>query len=104
MTSTPFTAHPDRSDLRPRTRSGSTSPRYDGVDWRQCSEIARAHGRTFFLASRFLPPDRRRAIHATYAFCRIADDIADHSSDPGAAAGALDAWEWQLEAPTHPVA
>jgi phytoene synthase len=62
------------------------------------------HARTFFLASHWLPPGRRRAIHATYAFCRIADDIADHCSDPAAAANALDAWERQLEAPTHPVA
>ena len=104
MTSTPLTAHPDRPDLRPRTRSGSTSPRHDEVDWRQCSEIARAHGRTFFLASRFLPPDRRRAIHATYAFCRIADDIADRSADLVTAARALDAWERQLDEPTDPIA
>jgi phytoene synthase len=79
-------------------------PPPDAVDWRQCSEIARAHGRTFFLASRFLPPDRRRAIHATYAFCRIADDIADRSTDRVAAAHALDAWERQLDAPTDPIA
>src|ERR671912_1518352 len=104
MTSTPLTAHPDRPDLRPRTRSDSTSPRHDGVDWRQCSEIARAHGRTFFLASRFLPPDRRRAIHAIYAYCRIADDIADRSTDIVTAARTLDAWERQLDEPTDPIA
>ena len=76
----------------------------DAIDWRLCTAITRFHARTFFLASHWLPPGRRRAIHATYAFCRIADDIADHSSDPVAAASALDAWERQLEAPTHPVA
>jgi 15-cis-phytoene synthase len=76
----------------------------DAIDWRLCTAIARFHARTFYLASQWLPPGRRRAIHATYAFCRIADDIADHSSDPAAAAGALDAWERQLKAPTHPVA
>jgi phytoene synthase len=74
------------------------------VDWRQCSEIARAHGRTFFLASRFLPPDRRRAIHAIYAYCRIADDIADRSTDIVTAARTLDAWERQLDEPTDPIA
>src|ERR671912_283947 len=104
MTSTPLTAHPDRPDLRPRTRSDSTSPRHDGVDWRQCSEIARAHGRTFFLASRFLPSDRRRAIHAIYAYCRVADDIADRSTDVVTAARRLDAWERQLDEPTDPIA
>jgi 15-cis-phytoene synthase len=76
----------------------------DAIDWRLCAAIARSHGRSFFLASHCLPPDRRRAIHATYAYCRIADDIADLSSDVSAAALALDLWGEQLDAPTHPVA
>ena len=76
----------------------------DAIEWRLCAAIARSHGRTFFLASHCLPPDRRRAIHATYAYCRIADDIADLSADAASAALALDAWERQLAAPTHPVA
>jgi phytoene synthase len=78
-------------------------PHEDAGDWRRCAAIARAHGRTFFLASRFLPPDRRRAIHAVYAYCRIADDIVDRSTDPVAAAHALDAWEQQLDEPTDPI-
>src|SRR5918993_1488136 len=104
MTSTPCTTHRNLSDLRPRPRPHSMVSPHDAVDWRQCSEIARAHGRTFFLASRFLPPDRRKAIHATYAFCRIADDIADRSVDVVAAAHALDAWERQIDEPTDPIA
>jgi 15-cis-phytoene synthase len=76
----------------------------DAIEWRLCAAIARSHGRSFFLASYCLPPDRRRAIHAIYAYCRIADDITDHSADATSAALALDAWEWQLSAPTHPVA
>ena len=76
----------------------------DAIEWRLCAAIARSHGRSFFLASHCLPPDRRRAIHATYAYCRIADDIADHSADATSAALALDVWGRQLAAPTHPVA
>jgi 15-cis-phytoene synthase len=76
----------------------------DAIEWRLCAAVARSHGRSFFLASHCLPPDRRRAIHATYAYCRIADDIADLSADTASAALALDAWERQLSAPTHPVA
>jgi phytoene synthase len=72
--------------------------------WERCAAIARGHGQTFFLASRFLPPDRRRAIHATYAYCRIADDIADRATAAGAAERALDDWERQLDAPTDDVA
>jgi phytoene synthase len=89
----------------PDTESGAViAAAGDGIAWSLCTAIARAHGWTFFLASYGLPPVRRRAIHATYAYCRIADDIADGSANSIAAATALAAWERQLETPTHPVA
>ena len=104
MTSTPYSTHRNLSNLRPQARPHSIMLPHGALAWQQCSEIARAHGRTFFLASRFLPPDRRRAIHATYAYCRIADDIADRSVNVVAAAHALDTWERQLDEPTDPIA
>jgi len=75
-------------------------------DWELCRRVVREHGTTFYFASQFLPPERRRAIHAAYAFCRTADDIVDRAPTTGlaAAARALDAWEAELDAPTHPVA
>jgi phytoene synthase len=68
--------------------------------------VVRRHGRTFFFASRFLPSDRRRAIYAAYAYCRVADDIVDRVPATGldAAARALGVWEGELDAPVHPVA
>jgi phytoene synthase len=47
---------------------------------RECARVARTAARTFYVAFRLLPPRRRHAIHAVYAFSRAADDIAD---DPG---------------------
>jgi 15-cis-phytoene synthase len=46
-------------------------------DAAHCRQIVRTHARTFWLASRFLPPQKRRAAFALYAFCRVADDIVD---------------------------
>ena len=46
-------------------------------DEAHCRRIVRTHARTFWLASRFLPPDKRRAAFALYAFCRVADDLVD---------------------------
>jgi phytoene synthase len=37
----------------------------------------RAAGTSFYQGMRVLPPDRRHAMYAIYAFCRIVDDIAD---------------------------
>ena len=49
-------------------------------DYRTSRELAREHGRTYFLATRFLPPERRPAVHALYGFARTADDIVDDPS------------------------
>jgi len=64
------------------------------------------HGRTFYFASRCLPPARRRAVLATYAFCRVADDIVDAGQVTGSdrVAAALLDWEGQIDHPSHPVA
>lgn len=42
-----------------------------------CRTITRQIARTFYYGSLFLPEEKRRAAWAIYAFCRIADDIAD---------------------------
>ncbi len=41
--------------------------------------IVRAAGTSFYHGMRVLPPDRRHAMYAIYAFCRIVDDIADEA-------------------------
>jgi phytoene synthase len=74
--------------------------------FRVCEEIAREHGRTFYLASRFLRRSQRHGVLAAYAFCRIADDIVDAAPLHGERETLvkLDAWEAQIEHPVHPVA
>ncbi len=56
-----------------------------------CEAITRQHSRTFFLASGLLPAEKRQAVRALYAFCRVSDDIVDRSltADP---LPALNAW------------
>jgi len=45
--------------------------------YQQCESITAVHSRSFHLASRLLPPAKRRAARALYAFCRVSDDIVD---------------------------
>jgi 15-cis-phytoene synthase len=73
-----------------------------------CQQKAAASGSSFYYSFLFLPPERRRAITALYAFCREVDDAVDESTDPNLAAAKL-AW-WRLEVghlfagtPQHPV-
>jgi phytoene synthase len=69
---------------------------------------AQKSGSSFYYAFMFLPPARRAAMTAFYAFCREVDDVADDVQDPGVAATKLDWWRREVDAafagkPTHPV-
>ncbi len=55
-----------------------------------CDEVTAEHSRSFYFASRLLPADKRQAIRALYAFCRVCDNIVD--SPDRDAEGALAAW------------
>lgn len=46
-----------------------------------CRELNARHGRTYFLATRLLPRERRPAVHALYGFARYADEIVDDLGD-----------------------
>ncbi|MEU5142405.1 phytoene/squalene synthase family protein [Streptomyces sp. NPDC021139] len=48
----------------------------------QCRRLNARHGRTYFLATRLLPLERRSAVHALYGFARWADDIVDDLDRP----------------------
>ena len=55
------------------------------ADYEQCRRLNAAHGRTYYLATRLLPPAKRPHVHALYGFARYADELVDHpSADPGA--------------------
>jgi phytoene synthase len=73
-----------------------------------CQQKAAQSGSSFYYSFLFLPPERRRAITALYAFCREVDDTVDECTDESVARTKL-AW-WRKEvgamlagAPTHPV-
>lgn len=66
--------------------------------YRHCAEVTRASGSSFVSAFWMLPRERRRALHAVYAFCRLADDIADDPSVRGDRRLLLSRWRSQLDA------
>ena len=43
----------------------------------KCESITKENASNFYYAFRTLPTEKRLAIYATYAFCRLCDDIAD---------------------------
>jgi phytoene synthase len=73
-----------------------------------CEQKAAASGSSFYYSFRFLPPERRRAITALYAFCREVDDVVDECTDAQLAQQKLAWWRVEIGAlfagkPSHPV-
>ncbi|RFC35684.1 MAG: farnesyl-diphosphate farnesyltransferase [Candidatus Nitrotoga sp. SPKER] len=73
-----------------------------------CKDKAAQSGSSFYYSFMFLPPDKRRAITALYAFCREVDDVVDESSDENVARTTLAWWHTEVTTiytgtPQHPV-
>ncbi|MGJ7916746.1 presqualene diphosphate synthase HpnD [Massilia sp. LXY-6] len=73
-----------------------------------CQQKTVQSGSSFYYSFLFLPPERRRAITALYAFCREVDDTVDETSDQSVARIKLAWWRTEVSAmvkgsPTHPV-
>ena len=73
-----------------------------------CQQKAAASGSSFYYSFLFLPPARRRAITALYAFCREVDDVVDETADENLARIKLAWWRNEIAQmyagnPQHPV-
>jgi 15-cis-phytoene synthase len=74
-----------------------------------CERRAARSGSSFYYSFMFMPPERRRAIIALYAYCREVDDVVDEAHDPEVARAKLAWWRAEVRAvcdgtPQHPVA
>ena len=73
-----------------------------------CQQKAASSGSSFYYSFMFLPPNRRRAITALYAFCREVDDVVDECQDLQIASTKLAWWRQEVAKlysgkPEHPV-
>ncbi|MEV7379800.1 phytoene/squalene synthase family protein [Streptomyces lydicus] len=79
--------------------AGITDPRLRAA-YAHCRRLNARHGKTYFLATRLLPADRRPAVHALYGFARWADDLVDDlgtDAGPAERAWALDSLQRCLD-------
>jgi len=73
-----------------------------------CQQKAAQSGSSFYYSFLFLPPERRRAITALYAYCREVDDVVDECTDVSVARTKLTWWREEVAKlyagnPQHPV-
>lgn len=62
-----------------------------------CQNKAAQSGSSFYYSFLFLPPERRKAITALYAFCREVDDVVDECEEHSVARMKLAWWRSQIE-------
>jgi phytoene synthase len=64
----------------------------DSIDraYQHCARLTQFHSKTFYAASTLLHSEKRKAVRALYAFCRISDDLVDCSQEEIE----MDAREW----------
>lgn len=87
----------ERAASAPPVRSGGAlgcAP----ADIAAVEAIVSASGTSFARGMRILPPDRRLAMHAIYAFCRVVDDIADEEGPLVGRLQALEVWAARVHA------
>lgn len=81
-------SHPPGIVHPPLSASAPADPGLDAA-YRYCRRLTRHASKSFALAAMLLPPPKRRAIEALYAFARTTDDVVDEQREPVAA---LEAW------------
>ena len=76
----------------------------DPADLAEVEGLVRAAGTSFYRGMAILPPDRRAAMYAIYAFCRLVDDIADEPALIEEKRQGLAAWRDRIAGLAHGVA
>ena len=66
--------------------------------YRFCADLSRREAKNFYWSFRLLPPARRRAMCALYAFMRHTDDLADEPGPVDGKRAALATWRLNLDA------
>ena len=95
------------SPVPPAEAPAETTPR-DRAAGREVRRIVAGAGSSLRWAMAVLPPERRAALYAIYAYCREVDDIADGDTSDKRKMALLGAWRGEIGAlyagrPTHPI-
>jgi len=72
------------------------------ASYAHCRAVTRRARSSFRLAMLMLPPAKRRAMDALYAFMRHTDDLGDNAAPVAQRRALLDAWRTALEAALQP--
>ncbi|MGE7984535.1 phytoene/squalene synthase family protein [Solibacillus sp. NPDC093137] len=70
-------------------------------DLKYCENIIKKHSKSFYFAFSGLPAEKRYAVYAIYAFCRIADDSVDENPIIAVKSAAINQLRHELDLFSH---
>ena len=70
----------------------------DPADLLEIERLVKRAGTSFYRGMKVLPTDRRAAMYAVYAFCRLVDDVADEPAPMAQKLAGLAEWRAKIEA------
>jgi 15-cis-phytoene synthase len=62
-----------------------------------CRQVTADFAKSFYLSTKLMPVQKRRAIWAIYVWCRRTDELVDGADSANTTNATLDEWEAQLE-------
>lgn len=73
------------------------SPDRLAESYRHCEHVAKTQARNFYYSFVTLPPERKAAMCAIYAFMRYSDDVSDEAAEDRSKADEMRAWRAALD-------
>src|SRR5437667_118733 len=62
-----------------------------------CEQVAKTQARNFYYSFLTLPPERKAAMCAIYAFMRYSDDVSDEAAEDQTKAAQMQTWRVALD-------
>lgn len=66
--------------------------------YERSGKVTSEYAKTFYLGTQLMTPEKARAVHAIYVWCRRTDELVDGPNASRITPAALDRWEERLEA------
>src|SRR5262249_14534095 len=63
-----------------------------------CAKLTQRSQSNFYYAFLFLPRERREALEAVYAYCRLVDDVVDEEAPTETKLAGIEKWRPELDA------
>ena len=84
-------------NVEPLSKPVSVSPERLAESYRYCEHVAKTQAKNFYYSFLTLPPEKKAAMCAIYAFMRYSDDVSDEAAADHSKAAQMRQWRAALD-------